>query len=191
MSASQYNNNCPVCLEEGEDMFRLSCEHYIHLTCAAGLTELTCPICRTEVANWPDETRQRIIVNRTNWHQEMEEEEIRELIDQQRTEREQLLREITFFINPPPQVIIESARYFLEDAGIPTSYMPRGIDIVAPTGTTTIPPNILFSAIVGQTVQRMEEDLGGSSSQSDEDMEDLFIPTQSPQLGNLRNDFHL
>lgn len=47
------NTECPVCLEEDKGMYPLVCMHSIHLECAKGLTKRECPLCRSEITNFP------------------------------------------------------------------------------------------------------------------------------------------
>ena len=59
-----FNDECPICLSNDEVFHVMKpCKHQIHLDCANGLLSLNCPICRSEVKNFPSDIRQKFNEN--------------------------------------------------------------------------------------------------------------------------------
>jgi len=49
-----YNSECPICLEEDENLFITKpCDHRIHLECVKGMMNSLCPMCRVKITNFP------------------------------------------------------------------------------------------------------------------------------------------
>ena len=49
----EFNDECPICLSDDGIFYPMSCKHKIHLGCAKGMYSLNCPICRSQVENFP------------------------------------------------------------------------------------------------------------------------------------------
>ena len=49
----EFNDECPICLSDDGIFHLMSCKHKIHLGCAKGMYSSNCPICRSEVENFP------------------------------------------------------------------------------------------------------------------------------------------
>jgi len=74
MDTSSKNITCPVCLESSGTLLVLSCDHCIHLNCASGLNNITCPYCRSNITNWPDYLQKTISRNEKKRKKEIKEE---------------------------------------------------------------------------------------------------------------------
>lgn len=106
---------CPICLEDfSNNAFVLNCSHLIHLNCCYGLISLECPICRSDITNFPRDLENQILQNGENHRQtEMEEET-------QRLRQE--------FLNPY-SLILEITRQDLLNLGFEEICLPTSLII--------------------------------------------------------------
>ena len=58
-----FNDECPICLSDDGIFHLMSCKHKIHLGCAKGMYSSNCPICRSEVENFPSYIYKKIKEN--------------------------------------------------------------------------------------------------------------------------------
>ena len=59
----EFNDECPICLSDDGIFHPMSCKHKIHLDCAKGMYSSNCPICRSEVENFPSYIYKKIKEN--------------------------------------------------------------------------------------------------------------------------------
>ena len=59
----EFNEECPICLSDDGIFHPMSCKHKIHLGCAKGMYSSKCPICRSEVENFPSYIYKKIKEN--------------------------------------------------------------------------------------------------------------------------------
>lgn len=159
-----HNDECPVCMEcDGESIIFKPCKHFIHTACCEGLISLKCPLCRSEITNWPDDLKFRINENIDFHHQEelrLEQEEIR---------RTEVHRVVSFAATPEQQ--IAAAQELLEDDGVDQRFWVDAVDII-----NNFPGQIAvayYEASVQnvrdhtERARHVSEYLDGSSSSSD------------------------
>ncbi len=153
-SQEKLNEKCPICLSKKNDMLILSCKHRLHTKCAEGLTNLMCPLCKSEEKKgWPPYLREKILANSIARQDEIEEEERQSLIEEL---HQQMLSQMTLFIQPPPQIEIMAAIQYLREHNLPLQYMPINICINIPTSQSQIQPGTLFMAIIGQILEQVQ-----------------------------------
>lgn len=168
MDKTHFNKDCPVCLESTGEMLILSCLHRIHESCAEGLTDLSCPMCRKEVINWPSRIKAKIEANSRDREQELVEEDTAALLEQQAHARA-MMSQMTMFLQPPPQIEIMSALQYLADQGIPMHYIPQRVRIARQRNQPRVQPGVLFTTIVGQVMEKVQEDLTHGTLQVERD----------------------
>jgi len=110
------SDKCPICLDidKKENLFKLTCGHYIHSNCSEGLCELLCPLCRSEIKNFSDDTEALILKNKMIRREELVQEAEVEINNIIREEQEMNIEEE-----------IEIARAFLIRAGVPEEIIPQ------------------------------------------------------------------
>lgn len=155
---------CPICLEEGEEMFQLNCGHRVHLDCIKEVAHTGCVLCRTPMTNLPKEIINQILDNEKNYKEELEEED--RVLAEQTSSTIELSNLFSIYIRPPPQIEMKYAMLYLKSQGIPLKYLPEKIKILTPTGHPNPPYGMLFSLLVSQTLERMKEDLANNFSDS-------------------------
>lgn len=158
MNKTHFNKECPVCLESDGDMLILSCLHRLHETCAEGLTSHDCIVCRGKVINWPPRIWSKIKENSKDFEQELLEEETEALLEHQHA-AQAMMSQMTMFLQPPPQIEIMSALQYLSDQGIPMHYIPQRVRIARQRNQPRVQPGVLFTTIVGQVMEKVQEDL--------------------------------
>jgi hypothetical protein len=126
----RFNEDCPICLGNEEQMLILSCLHRIHRECAEGLKDSLCPICRKDVSNWPEDLLEKISKNEKDRQEQLTNEETQHLQEQEEQFRS-ILSHLTMFLQPPPQIEIASAFQFLRGLGIPHRYVPERISNIS------------------------------------------------------------
>ena len=174
---------CPVCLdgEEVEKLFRFSCGHFIHLSCAKNLVKSECPICRTEIKDIPADIAQNIEKNKKQYRQELEheaEQEFRRILE---TEGTQFIIEI-----PPVEFEIACALRILREQGIPCLYIPTKVSIVMPKSSPRPPLGLIFWRIIKSVFARVCEDvLDVDDGNSDEEFPDEKEQNDDPFDNNV------
>jgi len=144
---------CPICLEEGEEMFTLKCSHKVHLDCIKNVANIDCVLCRTPMENLPKHIMDNILVNETQYKTELENED---RIYAEQTQNSNNL--FSIYIRPRPQIELKYAMLYLKSQGIPLKYLPEKIRILVPSGHPNPPNGLLFSLLVRQTLERMKQD---------------------------------
>ena len=161
---------CPICLEgkdSTEELFVLSCNHKVHLKCVIEVADEGCVLCRQPMENLPDDVAIQIAKNVEIFKGELQEEDHRAA--QQAQRMNSINRLFSVYIRPRPQIEMKYAMLYLRSQGIPLRYLPQGIKILVPRGHPEPPRGTLFSAIIGQTMERMKEDISSHISDSQED----------------------
>lgn len=160
MDVARFNEECPICFAtESKGMLILSCLHRIHSECAEGLTDTQCPMCRKEVINWPKSLLAKIKENAEDRKQELIDEDTQHIREQERLIREMTIPHMTLLLQPPPRIEIISALLYLREQGIPMSYIPQNVRITRTRGHPNFQPGVLFTAIIGQVIERMQRDI--------------------------------
>lgn len=134
-------DKCPICLDTNVNgMFKLSCGHYIHEECAEGLCDMICPLCRTEIKNFPKSIQSIVsknkILRREEMIQEAEEDILRER-QEINVERE-----------------IEIARNLLIRAGVPENIIPT---LEINLGNFPLTRGVVFRLIITSTLSFYED----------------------------------
>jgi len=76
MTNNNNKNICPICLEDIIPYFPLEpCGHKIHKNCCYGLVSNKCPLCRTEITNFPKKIEECINKTSEIYHQEIQNEQ--------------------------------------------------------------------------------------------------------------------
>lgn len=177
---------CPICLE-GEKLHTLSCGHVLHLECAKNMTSASCPVCRSPMSNIPSEILESIQESGRQYQADLEEE------DRQRISVENINPGSLYciYVNPRPSMEIRYALHFLRTNGIPLSYVPEKIVMKIPADQPRPPPGVLFSTLVGHTLDRMAADAESSSeSDSDEDSDEDPFEDENRRLLMLTREIH-
>ena len=115
-----FNKECPVCLDEENEMYILSCQHRAHIKCLEGMNKKECPLCRAIITNLPISVKKKIKENYENYQREKEEEDREEILNMLRG-RDQ--------IRLPPQIELLIALRYLCENGIPAQQIPQDINL--------------------------------------------------------------
>lgn len=169
--AEIYNAECPICLEDSDNdlKFITSCGHAMHIACIEDMESSLCPLCRSNVLNWPDAIRERLESNERKRKEEMLEEEREALIrsEQELMAQSRLMYEMitngSFSAAYPEHI---AAIEYLRRQGIDDRFIPVSVEVVT-LGTNQPRPGAFFSAIVGETLNRIQNMLS-SSDEEDE-----------------------
>jgi hypothetical protein len=175
ISPGAFNTECPICFSEENYMLILSCLHKFHRDCLDGHTSLDCPTCRQPVVNWPPDLKKKILTNSSKLQSELESEDRRRLIDMQNSESEFMSR-MSLFLQPPPQVEISAAMQYLREQGIPLRYIPESICVGVTKNHPRPAPGVLFSAVISQVMQKVEDDLACG----DLEVEEIELDEENP-----------
>jgi hypothetical protein len=164
--------DCAICLEpqnvpsplsndDSCNIFKLLCSHTFHTECLEGLISLKCPLCRSPLLNIPKNIRKRIIENRKKYNEQNEVSDAFENNDnpQDYDEYENLMREVTREQSKgvPLQVEIESVIEQLYNAGVPSIFFPKQIDIDIPLDYKG--PRITFGYISHVVVNAIDNNM--------------------------------
>jgi hypothetical protein len=152
---------CAICFEKdvGENMHKLTCEHYFHMDCLRGLTSMVCPMCRAPLLNIPDDVKENIEKNSAKWEKEKVTDEIAEI-----------RRMIHDQMRPLPQVEVTLAFTYLKKNGIPDKYIPITARLQL-NPESPLPP---IGAIFNQTVMTV---INNIQAEIEMDEIDTFIPS--------------
>ena len=176
---------CPICLENDENMFELSCSHKVHLECVKNVPDVFCVICRQEMTNLPARILEKIKQNEKTYKEELEEED-RRVAEMSSFQLQNLF---SLYIRPPPHIEVKYALLYLKSRGIPFRYVPSKIKIVFPEGHPRPSSGVFFSAVVGHTLRKMKEDISsyesGDSSESEDSCEFGEFSELDPFQGEL------
>lgn len=166
---TSFNTTCPICLDDTGSMIILSCLHRFHEKCCENLTDLNCQLCQQHVINYPPNLKKLIEKNSAARASELVEEDRQNLLQQQET----LFSRMAIYMQPPPNIEIMSALQYLRERGVPLKYIPQNVRISVQRGQPRILPGVLFTAIVGQVMERVQKDLGNGELYDDSEDEDV------------------
>ena len=167
-----FNNECPVCFDESEEMFILSCKHRIHEECSKGLIDTKCPICRLEVENWPSEIQELIEENMRKRKLEIDRETEEEILEEEQMRYNIMLNSLRsyVFMRITPQEEFEMARRYLISQGVPECYIPGSMDISVSHEQLNFIEGIVFDVTVNSVLSAVLHDIESvSDDESDED----------------------
>jgi hypothetical protein len=78
---------CPVCFEDDGVMLILTCDHTIHPECAKGLISKTCPYCRIDLKDLPDNIDKKINKNVDKRKKEVEQIDLENALNNHNSDR--------------------------------------------------------------------------------------------------------
>ena len=164
------NDQCPICLddykkEDDDQWFLSSCFHRMHISCMTGLIDDLCPLCRSKILNLPSDLQNKVNQNRTEYNEEVIEEQ-----------RQNLIRSHAR-INPQLEIIL--AVQFVISHGVPEYLIPEDINFEIDPATPLPPQGYIFETVASNLLKRArdilrnEEDIDEDQEDIDEDQEDI------------------
>lgn len=184
-----FNTECPICFLDDGHMLILSCLHKFHRKCLEGHTSLECPTCRQSVVNWPPELKRKLQENQSKLQSDLEISDRRRLIDMQNSQSE-FLSSMSLFLQPPPQIEISAAMQYLREQGIPLRYIPESICVGITKNHPRPSPGVLYSAVISQVMQKVEDDLASGELEVEEvdfDQDNPFVNEDEALMELTRN----
>lgn len=151
--------DCPICLEKEPELFKLSCNHYVHLECLRLCFKLECPLCRAVPTNLPTDVSSQINENNLKYKKEMEEEERQNIIENLMTQNE-------IFITPQQEAFlaISYLRAIFIENRLPMYFIPTECIIDYYDMNFDTPIGYFFNYIVSEVMFRLNDDILNSVS---------------------------
>lgn len=152
-SPQEFNKECPICLTEGEKMWKLNCKHCAHLECLKGMNKLVCPICRANITNLPPEIKQNIEKNNDDYQREQNEyhdQMIRRMVEEEQGDIPTVRMSI--------ETEIQLAFQYLASLGVPRTRIPR-VNMEVYSDGPLPPQGAVFQTVVDGSINHIQQEL--------------------------------
>lgn len=117
-----FNNKCPICLEEDNFLFLLSCLHSVHIECVKNMNTYDCPICRKTMNNLPIKIKKNIMKNKKKYRQQQIESEQAEILEENTHHID-----VNLHIQLIYEIIKDTLDYAITELGLSTDDLPENI----------------------------------------------------------------
>lgn len=149
----RFDKECPICLTCDDPLYLISCKHWIHLSCARSMTSLTCPLCRSDITNFPEDITDDIKVHSKKYRDELEAEDLRAYLETNDDDLEEIVE------RPSAQMEIYAAIRFARSEGIPLSFIPTNVRVVTDSETLS-PPGMIFQSVLNHIMDTVSAGFG-------------------------------
>lgn len=174
MTAKIFNEECPICFSDfsDSDSHLTSCLHMIHNLCALGLTNLKCPICKSEVLNYPTAILKSIHENALVREKEVQKEDLEKLQNYIRAHEAQAKATGSERLTLGEEA--HTALLYARRQGIPLVFIPSRIEIKIHSNQPLPPEGVLFCMIIQNIM--LKSSMYIEEHHSDEELEDENDP---------------